>query len=418
MPSIRTKLTLSMLVTSLATALVVGLVARVIVQQRFGEIAIDQAFDAFQEHVTAFVEAYGSIEAGLEVEPFPLFVSRLTAEGAGARGQGPPPGMGGPGGPPAGSVIFALVAADGSEVLLGQLEYETLGDIEARLLPMARPVIVDGRVLGNAVPVGAPDVSAFDAGYLDATRAAVAWGVFVAALFAVVVGFVFSERLSRSVRRLSLAIDAVARGHFGHRVDVASRDEIGALAGAFNQMSAELRASHERIRSQADLLKELSLRDELTGLHNRRHFDEQAPRLFAQARCYTQPLAVAMCDIDRFKQINDRFSHSTDDMVLRRLAGILGPGVRAADLLARYGGEEFAILFPQSGAEAVARLCERLRAEVEAHPWDALAEGLRVTISIGVDGDTGRGSVEAMLAAADARMYEAKASGRNRVVTG
>jgi len=111
-------------------------------------------------------------------------------------------------------------------------------------------------------------------------------------------------------------------------------------------MSKELAASHDRIRSQALLLKELSIRDELTGLLNRRHFDEQAATLFAQAVRYKQPLTVVMCDLDRFKQINDRFSHAAGDVVLRHVAEILHSDTRASDVVARYGGEEFVILFP------------------------------------------------------------------------
>jgi len=124
-----------------------------------------------------------------------------------------------------------------------------------------------------------------------------------------------------------------------------------------------------------------------------------------------------MCGLDRVKQINDQFSHATGDVVLRHVAEILHSDTRASDVVARYGGEEFVILFPQSRVSDIVALCEQIRADVEYHNWDAVAGGLRVTLSIGIDDDVERGSIGAMLAAADARLYQAKAEGRNRVVS-
>jgi diguanylate cyclase (GGDEF)-like protein len=247
---------------------------------------------------------------------------------------------------------------------------------------------------------------------------AMLYGVATAAVLALGLGFFFGERLSRNVRILTDAISAMGKGQLRQRVQVRSWDEVGLMAAVFNRMSADLSESHARIREQAALLKELSIRDDLTGLHNRRHFDEQAASAFARARRYGQPLTVMISDVDDFKRVNDSYSHAVGDAVLAQLGRVLRLGVRESDIVARYGGEEFVVIFPQTSVEQALVLCERIREEIATHDWEDLQPGLQVTLSMGLDGDLAHGSVDAMLAAADARMYEAKAAGRNRVVAG
>jgi diguanylate cyclase (GGDEF)-like protein len=166
----------------------------------------------------------------------------------------------------------------------------------------------------------------------------------------------------------------------------------------------------------AEKMRELATRDPLTGVLNRRGFEEAAARSLASARRRGAALCAVITDVDRFKAINDRFGHATGDRVLVRLAEFLESSVRANDLVGRLGGEEFAILLSDtdgcSGGEAV----ERIRQGVEE-----LAQGLDLesglTASFGVacvtDGDP---TFEAVLSRADAALYEAKISGRNRTV--
>ncbi|MBI3512993.1 MAG: GGDEF domain-containing protein, partial [Proteobacteria bacterium] len=126
--------------------------------------------------------------------------------------------------------------------------------------------------------------------------------------------------------------------------------------------------------------------------------------------------AVMIGDIDFFKRINDRFSHATGDEVLRHVGRILAEHTRASDVVARYGGEEFVIAFPETEIDEAAAFCERLRQIIEAHPWRDIQPELAVTMSMGLNGDLALGSVEKMLAAADALLYQAKQAGRNRVL--
>jgi diguanylate cyclase (GGDEF)-like protein len=211
-------------------------------------------------------------------------------------------------------------------------------------------------------------------------------------------------------------------GYLKQHVDVDSNDEIGMLARAFNRMSdklarqyMELRESKLRIEKLALQLRELSMRDALTQLHNRRYFDEHGSRLFQHAVRYHRPFSVMLADIDHFKRINDNYSHAMGDEVLRRIGDILGTKVRSSDLVARYGGEEFVIAFPETDLHQAHETCESLRKRIESYPWHELHPDLKVTMSMGLSSDARVKDLYAMLDAADSLLYRAKHGGRNQV---
>ena len=153
----------------------------------------------------------------------------------------------------------------------------------------------------------------------------------------------------------------------------------------------------------------------MTGLHNRRHFDEQCAQFFAAAQRYQRPFSVMLGDIDHFKSVNDKFSHATGDEVLRRIGQILQTTMRASDLVARYGGEEFVVAFPETDLQHAREACEVLRRRVETYPWHEVHPDLRITISLGLSSETTVASFHTMLEAADAQLYRAKREGRNQV---
>jgi diguanylate cyclase (GGDEF)-like protein len=290
------------------------------------------------------------------------------------------------------------------------------------MLEMGKPVVVDGKTVAIAIPDPKPNLTHLDTAYLTAMRQALLYAVGAATVLALALGLGVGTRLNRELSRLTSAIQSMGDGKLRQEVAVKSRDEIGTLAEAFNRMSTdlarahdELSESHEKIAKQAALLQEMAIRDKLTGLYNRRHFDEQAAATFAQAERYKRPLTVMIGDIDFFKKINDTFSHATGDEVLRRVGAILQATTRDSDIVARYGGEEFVIAFPETAVEPAASRCEALRLAVESHPWHEVHPDLKVTMSMGLDDDLSVGSFEKMLAAADAKLYVAKHSGRNRV---
>jgi diguanylate cyclase (GGDEF)-like protein len=157
--------------------------------------------------------------------------------------------------------------------------------------------------------------------------------------------------------------------------------------------------------------------DGLSGLYNRAHFFDEANRRMEVARRYRRPIAALMLDVDNFKRINDTYGHAIGDEVIREVAARLRDSARDCDLLGRYGGEEFAILAPETGAAATA-LAERLRAAVSAEPVLTEVGPVTVTISVGVaHTDDGGCELSAVLASADEALYQAKRSGRNRVVS-
>jgi len=163
-------------------------------------------------------------------------------------------------------------------------------------------------------------------------------------------------------------------------------------------------------------LAELSLRDPLTGLYNRRHADNELPRLVAAAERHLQPISLAMADLDHFKVVNDDHSYSVGDEVLRRFARVLSQVTRGTDTVIRYGGEEFLIVMPQTGIDQASVLCERLRKAVESHTWYEVDPSLQVTVSIGVADSARFDGVIGLAAGADAALHRAKREGRNRVV--
>ncbi|MCQ4163495.1 sensor domain-containing diguanylate cyclase [Tahibacter harae] len=167
-------------------------------------------------------------------------------------------------------------------------------------------------------------------------------------------------------------------------------------------------------RAQAEL-ERLSRHDSLTGLINRREFDERALRELQRAHRRQRPTCVAMLDLDRFKVVNDRFGHAVGDRVLRRVAAILTQQLRSDDLIARYGGEEFVVLLPETGLDDAAAVMERVCTAVADESWDELQAGLALTLSGGLVALEKGEVLEAAVERADRLLYRAKNAGRNHI---
>ena len=151
-----------------------------------------------------------------------------------------------------------------------------------------------------------------------------------------------------------------------------------------------------------------SLEDALTGIANRRHFEQSlAERLLAPRRAET-PLTVAMVDVDKFKSVNDRFTHLVGDRVLKTIAAVLASQVRENDLLARWAGDEFVILFADASELEACQVCDRIREAVVGFDWESIAPGLRMTVSIGLSEASVGESAEAIVGRSDQAMYRAK----------
>lgn len=192
-----------------------------------------------------------------------------------------------------------------------------------------------------------------------------------------------------------------------------------------HELTARLRTQvlrkryNDELRASLTQTIEMAVTDGLTGLHNRRYLDSHLQILFDRAVARHRPLSVMITDLDRFKLINDTYGHDGGDDILREFARQLRKSVRGIDLVCRYGGEEFVVVMPDTDGPVAERVAERIRAEVERISFAVGKEGMSVnmTISVGVS-CVGRSAdtVGALIKRADIALYEAKASGRNRVV--
>ena len=182
---------------------------------------------------------------------------------------------------------------------------------------------------------------------------------------------------------------------------------------------AALMESECRLKELNEMLSELSIRDGLTGLYNRRHFDERLETEWKRAMRSEQPLSLLLLDIDHFKRLNDTYGHPYGDQCLRQIAGIFDQqSLRVEDLSARIGGEEFAILLPSSASEGAQIVAESIRRDVEAMVLKyTVTRPTTITISIGVSTCIPHAvdSVAAFFASADKALYQAKNAGRNRI---
>ena len=172
------------------------------------------------------------------------------------------------------------------------------------------------------------------------------------------------------------------------------------------------------LKEKLDYSLEMAVTDALTGLHNRRYMAGQLQAMVSRAGQGGDPVAVLVMDIDHFKAVNDGFGHDAGDEVLREFAVRLATNVRAIDLPCRLGGEEFVVVMPGASLEDATRVADRIRRDIEAQPFPIMggAEGLTITVSIGVAASVAGDTPEALLKRGDEGVYEAKAHGRNQVI--
>jgi len=195
---------------------------------------------------------------------------------------------------------------------------------------------------------------------------------------------------------------------------------------ALKQAEAQLNQSNRRLEQQVaevlklqELLRDQATHDSLTGLYNRRYFDESLARELESARRQGYGLSLIMADLDHFKAVNDCYGHQAGDSVLQSWAVLMRDSMRSTDVLCRYGGEEFAIVMPRCSLEQAVELAEQLRLRLWKSGFspNAMQGTISATVSLGVAcAERGQGSPKELIRAADAALYRAKKLGRNRVV--
>jgi diguanylate cyclase (GGDEF)-like protein len=219
-------------------------------------------------------------------------------------------------------------------------------------------------------------------------------------------GYALGMFIVRPLDRLTRGAAKVAGGDLDVDLPVAKSGEAAYLTEVFNNMVARLRAGRRE-------LERLSVTDHLTGLNNRRRMMETLENEVRRSRRLKHTFTVLMCDVDYFKRYNDAHGHPAGDEVLKQVAAVLRESTRDVDFVARYGGEEFFVLLPEVKARGAVDLAERIRKRLAA---EAFSMGV-ITLSFGVaefpaHGDSG----DALIAVADAALYQAKDQGRDLVI--
>ena len=250
------------------------------------------------------------------------------------------------------------------------------------------------------------------------------------AFMIVILNFVGARALLRPILLLSEGAKRVAGGDLDIYLPVRGHDEIADLTRAFNDMAHRIREGRQSLESARDALAQanaglrdanrtletLAITDGLTGLYNRRHFQDTFESEIRRSEQHARVLSLLIMDIDHFKQYDDRFGHPEGDAALRRVAAQVTKGIRSSDMAFRYGGEELAIVLPACPKPQAVEVAEKLRAAIRGHTQRPGRFGGPLTVSIGVatfpdDARTGATLMER----ADAALYQAKADGRDRV---
>ncbi|MFV1850316.1 MAG: diguanylate cyclase [Thalassospira sp.] len=261
----------------------------------------------------------------------------------------------------------------------------------------------------------------------DANRFLIIVGVGVLVV-AVLAAIWLSVLIARPVEQLRRSTLKVIDGDFDVEPIEASWREAKDLAESFGDMAISLQDLRANLQDRVDertreldeanrQLTEITVRDPLTGVHNRRHITERLDEEFSRSQRYNNNLAVAVLDIDHFKSINDTHGHGAGDEVLIGMAFCVQHNLRTTDQFGRVGGEEFCIVIPEADEQGIRRLLDRIRQEIEALVFTFDGKKVQVTCSIGVAflDDTIISALQ-MIECADKALYHAKHTGRNRLI--
>lgn len=261
-------------------------------------------------------------------------------------------------------------------------------------------------------------------------RDALLWSLAVtvlALMLAAIVATFLAASVTGPLRHISTVVDRISSGDLLARVDVEEVGVMAPLAHGVNAMAGHVALNQEALREQVQRATqelrrqkeaaEMAARiDPLTGVYSRRAFTESAELEMQRALRYGTPLALIMIDLDHFKSINDTHGHATGDAVLASFSHSIALEVREVDVIGRYGGEEFLVLLPNTDVTEALRVAERMRLSIASTELQVHGGSLRYSASFGVAGfDARELSLNPFIDRADAALYQAKRTGRNRV---
>ncbi|MDI1346516.1 MAG: diguanylate cyclase [Pseudolabrys sp.] len=247
----------------------------------------------------------------------------------------------------------------------------------------------------------------------DQTYSAIFGAIMIGLGVLIAAGFFVGGSVLQPIEELQRVARRLGEKDFSQRVRLRNtRDELGQLGRAFNIATATL----QRLYGE---LEQRSTHDGLTGALNRAAFDERLSAECMSADRHKRSMSLLMVDIDFFKRVNDTHGHQTGDHVLQTLVELLNETIRPGDILARYGGEEFIIILPEADENGAMAMAERVRSTVERHVFNCpIGNNIGVTVSVGCANRLTAGMAsDDLVKAADAALYRAKKTGRNRVVS-
>lgn len=239
---------------------------------------------------------------------------------------------------------------------------------------------------------------------------------FGSSLLVALLSFALAERINRERRRRYRAQMDMLRHE--RQAREAKEEALSVQRQANRELEKKVAERTEELRRANATLQEMSATDGLTGLRNRRWFDQACHQEFARCIRYQHSIALLFLDIDHFKRFNDTYGHLIGDDALRTVAEVLKhAAARDTDLVARYGGEEFCVLLPETGLEGATAVAERIREEVAARPFLINGKATQLTVSAGVAAlqPVSEDQLDQLIRQADEALYEAKGAGRNQV---
>jgi diguanylate cyclase (GGDEF)-like protein/hemerythrin-like metal-binding protein len=255
--------------------------------------------------------------------------------------------------------------------------------------------------------------------------------VFVGIFFTLFVCLIVVRRMMQPIHSLQDGAALIGRGVLDHYITVSTGDELEELANEFNNMAKQLQISYATLESKVvertqaiarinEELAALSITDCLTGIANRRRFDEVLSQEYARHARSGAELSLIMLDIDHFKTFNDSYGHVAGDECLRRIGRVLADCAnRPADLAARYGGEEFACILPETNRTGAVVIAEQIRQGIQAlaipHRGADTADCVTASLGVATMHCTTENSVTGIISQADELLYRAKSRGRNQV---
>lgn len=248
---------------------------------------------------------------------------------------------------------------------------------------------------------------------------------FVSMLIVIVtsVALYMGHSIVTPLKQLINAARGIVEGNLDIHLSAKRKDEVGQLTDMFNQMThalrnkhAEITAANQAMQQQNQLLQKLSITDGLTGLYNRTKLNTILSEQLARFKRHNRSFCLLMIDVDYFKTINDKLGHIVGDRILVTVASVLLKSIRTIDYAARYGGDEFMVILTETDSSAAIKTAERIRAEVSAACLAFKEQPVHITLSIGITQSRRADTMpNDLIARADAALYEAKESGRDRV---